>query len=131
MAAADRTTTTFPLDETNTNTFRGAYVNPLRAAFVAGSVITKAQFDLLKEAIDTFIIHDHSVQDYGGIGEFGNNGPRTYFGANPRVSQAFTGRVSPGAVSANTPITASTLNAYVDACNACRDHVHIIEDQTG
>jgi hypothetical protein len=129
--AADRTTTTYPLNADDVNTYRGAYVNPLRAAFVAGNKITKGQLDLLKEAIDTFRIHDHSVQDYAGIGEYGNNGPRTYFGADPRVSSAFTGNSSPGAVSASAVITASALNSYIDACNACRDHVHSIEDQTG
>ena len=99
-------------------------------AFVAGNKITRAQFDLLKEAIDTFNLHDHSTTDYSAIAEFGNNGPRTVLAANPRVSAGYTGRVSPGAVSASTVITASTLNAYIDACNACRDHTHQIDDAT-
>lgn len=131
MAAAARTTTTYPLNADDVTLFRTAYVDPLRTAFVAGNKITLADINKLKEAIDTFRIHDHSVADYGGIGEYGNNGPRTYFGADPRVSSAFTGNVSPTAGTSNQLITASLFNTYIDACNACRDHVHSIEDQTG
>jgi hypothetical protein len=128
MATVDRTTTTYPVDATDAGTFRSSYVTPLRAAFVSGGLIRSTDINLLRTAISTFNDHTHSVLDYRSIGEFGNNGPRTVLAADPRVTSAFSGAVVPAAVSAGASITASSVNAFVNACNATRNHTHPIED---
>jgi hypothetical protein len=128
MAQASRTTTTYPIDATEAGNFRSAYVTPLRAAFVSGGLIRSTDINLLRTAISTFNDHTHSVLDYRSIGEFGNNGPRTVLAANPRVTSAMAGGTIPAAVSAGGSITASSVNAYVNACNATRSHTHPIED---
>jgi hypothetical protein len=128
MATAARTTTTYPTDGTEVGNFRAAYVNPLRAAFVSGGAIRASDINLLRGAIEAFSGHTHGAPDYRSIGEFGNNGPRTVLVANPRVSSAFSGAVVPASVTAGTSITASSVNDYVNACNATRNHTHPIED---
>lgn len=128
MAQAARTTSTYPVDATEAGNFRSAYVTPLRAAFVSGGVIRSSDINLLKTAIETFNGHTHGAQDYRSIAEYGNNGPRTVLVADPRVSSAFSGALVPAAVTAGTQITASSVNAFVNACNATRDHTHPIED---
>ena len=128
MATASRTTTTYPTNAAGTTSFRSTYTTPLRAAFVAGNTIKAADINLLRTAITTFNSHTHSVIDYKSIGTFGNNGPRTVIAANPRISDAMSGGSTPTAVAANTKITAATVNTYVAACNATRNHVHNIFD---
>jgi hypothetical protein len=128
MANAARTTTTFPTDATETSNARAAYITPLRAAFVRGQQIRAADINLLRTAITLFNAHTHSALDYSAIAEFGNNGPRTVLAANPRVSAAMTGGSTPSEVARDARIFASTINTYVNAVNATRDHTHVIFD---
>ena len=140
MATASRTTTTYPTNATGISNFRATYTTPLRAAFVQGNIIRAADINLLRTAITTFNNHTHSVIDYRSIGTFGNNGPRTVVAANPRVSDAMSGSLTPtevapsggglgfGGGGAPTTILATTINTYVAACNATRNHVHNIFD---
>ena len=130
MATTSTGTSFYPTNATDTSAFRSTYTTPLRAAFVAGNTIKAADINLLRTAITTFNAHTHSAIDYKSIGNFGNNGPRTVIAANPRISDAMSGGLTPTAVTATSKITATTVNTYVAACNATRNHVHNIFDQT-
>lgn len=130
MATVNRTTTTYPTNSTNITAFRNEYTTPLRSAFTQGGKIRATDINLLKDAIDEFNDHTHSVRDYQSIGNYGNNGPRTKIAANPRVSDAMSDAETPTGVTQNAKIFANTINTYVDACNATRDHVHNIYDRS-
>lgn len=128
MATANRTTSTFPRNATDTTNFRASYVTPLRNAFVSGGQIRAADLNLLRIAIAVFNGHDHGVIDYAAIREFGNNGPGTVIAANPRVSTIVVGQSTPPQVSAGAQVSATHFNAHATSVNTYRDHLHIIFD---
>ena len=115
MASAERTTGG-PSGQTS-----AGEIAAMQGYFQSGNTITAQHVTYLRDRINSYAGHYHSIYEYQKIHEYGNTDSTAGSAEN---SEGSGSSASPSGVSAGSTITAAQFNALQGAVNSVRSHSH-------
>jgi hypothetical protein len=120
-------TTTVPTNALDTTNDAAGYATPLRASFVTGQRIAASHFQAMATFVNLATSHQHTLQEYGRIADYGNsgttNGPYTQTTGVAASNIGLSGAVTTGGV-----ISAADHNAMANGANSVNTHSHSFTD---
>ena len=109
-------TTSGPSGQTTTG-----QIAVMQGYFQSGNTITAQHITYLRDRINSYAGHWHTIYEYQNIYEYGNTG---YTGGSGEGTEGSGSSASPSGVSAGSTITAAQFNALQGAVNSVRSHSH-------